>query len=203
MVEIPPHIRGLVFDCDGTVADTMPLHYRAWTAAHAEHQADFPEALFYEMAGIPTVRIIEILNERHGYAIPVQEAADHKESLYVALMHEVEPIEPVVKLVKAYAGRLPMAVATGGTRAICSKTLQSLNLLQHFQAIVTADDVPRGKPAPDIFLEAARRLGVAPGDCYAFEDADLGLQAARAAGMVAVDIRPHHPPRNLRAPTSL
>ena len=192
MVEIPPHVRGLVFDCDGTIADTMPLHYRAWVAALREHGAEFPEAMFYEMAGIPTVRIIEILNERHGYRIPVQEAADHKESLYVALVGEVEPIEPVVRLVKAYAGRLPMAVATGGTRAICSKTLQSLHLLEHFQAIVTADDVARGKPAPDIFLEAARRLGVSPGECYAFEDAELGLQAARAAGMVAVDIRPHH-----------
>jgi len=190
MVEIPPHIRGLVFDCDGTIADTMPLHYRAWVQALREHEAEFPEAMFYEMAGIPTVRIIEILNERHGYRIPVQEAADHKESLYVALVDQVEPIEPVVQLVKQYAGRLPMAVATGGTRAICSKTLKSLHLLEHFQAIVTADDVAHGKPAPDIFLEAARRLGVAPGDCYAFEDAELGLQSARAAGMVAVDIRP-------------
>ena len=192
MVEIPPYVRGLVFDCDGTIADTMPLHYRAWVEALREHEAEFPEAMFYEMAGIPTVRIIEILNERHGYQIPVQEAADHKESLYVALVDQVEPIEPVVQLVKAYAGRLPMAVATGGTRAICSKTLRSLHLLEHFQAIVTADDVARGKPAPDIFIEAARRLGVAPGECYAFEDADLGLQSARAAGMVAVDIRPMH-----------
>lgn len=192
MVEIPPHVRGLVFDCDGTIADTMPLHYRAWVEALSAHEAEFPEALFYEMAGIPTVRIIEILNERHGYQIPVQEAADYKESLYVALVDQVEPIEPVVQLVKACAGRLPMAVATGGTRAICSKTLKSLHLLEHFRAIVTADDVARGKPAPDIFLEAARRLGVAPEQCYAFEDADLGLQAARAAGMVAVDIRPMH-----------
>jgi beta-phosphoglucomutase family hydrolase len=194
VIEIPSHIRGLVFDCDGTIADTMPLHYQAWVQALREHRAEFPEAMFYEMAGIPTVRIIELLNERHGYRIPVQEAADYKESLYVQLIDHVEPIEPVVQLVKAYAGRLPMAVATGGTRAICSKTLKSLHLLEHFQAIVTADDVAHGKPAPDIFLEAARRLGVAPGACYAFEDADLGLQAARAAGMVAVDIRPLHRP---------
>src|SRR5688572_15850518 len=149
---IPPHVRGLVFDCDGTIADTMPLHYQAWVAALREHDAEFPEAMFYEMAGIPTVRIIEILNERHGYEIPVQEAADYKESLYVALVDRVMPIEPVVRLVKAYAGRLPMAVATGGTRSICSKTLQTLHLLEHFQAIVTADDVAHGKPAPDIFL---------------------------------------------------
>jgi beta-phosphoglucomutase family hydrolase len=190
MLDIPPHVRGLVFDCDGTIADTMPLHYQAWVEAFREHGRLFPEALFYEMAGIPTVRIIEILNEKHGYNLPVREAADRKESLYVSLVDKVLPIEPVVQLVKRYAGRLPMAVATGGTRAICSKTLRALHLLEHFQAIVTADDVARGKPAPDIFLEAARRLGVPPEQCYAFEDADLGLESARAAGMVVVDIRP-------------
>lgn len=189
-IEIPPHVRGLVFDCDGTVADTMPLHYEAWVAALAEHGHDFPEALFYEMAGIPTVRIIEILNEKHGYTLPVQESADRKESLYEELLPRVVPIEPVVELVHRYAGKLPMAVATGGTRAIVAKTLKAIHLLEHFQTIVTADDVEHGKPAPDIFLESARRLGVPPAACWAFEDADLGLQAARAAGMHVVDIRP-------------
>jgi HAD superfamily hydrolase (TIGR01509 family) len=101
----------------------------------------------------------------------------------------VTPIEPVVKLIHEYAGKLPMAVATGGTRAICTKTLQSMNLLHHFAHLVTADDVAHGKPAPDIFLEAARRLGVPPAQCCAFEDADLGLQSARAAGMPVIDVR--------------
>ena len=188
--EIPPHIRGLVFDCDGTIADTMPLHYEAWVEALKEHGEVFPEALFYELAGISTVGVMQILNEKHGYSLPVHEAAARKEALYQSLVPKVLPIEPVVTLVRRYAGKLPMAVATGGTRAICSKTLQALNLLQHFRAIVTADDVARGKPAPDIFLEAARRLAVPPDQCYAFEDAELGLQAARAAGMVAIDIRP-------------
>jgi beta-phosphoglucomutase family hydrolase len=192
VIEIPPDVRGLVFDCDGTIADTMPLHYQAWVAALREHGEDFPEALFYELAGIPTVGVIEILNEKHGYDLPVQETADHKEGLYQTLVPQVLPIEPVVSVIKRYAGRLPMAVATGGTRAICSKTLSSLHLLHYFQHIITADDVRHGKPAPDIFLEAARRLGVAPQDCYAFEDAELGLQSARAAGMTAIDIRPMH-----------
>ena len=192
VIQVPPHVRGLVFDCDGTIADTMPLHYRAWVAALREHNADFPEALFYEMAGIPTVRIIEILNEKHGYGMPVQEAADRKEALYQALLPQVVPIEPVVSLVQRYAGKLPMAVATGATRAICSKTLRALHLLEYFQHIVTADDVVHGKPAPDIYLEAARRLGIAPEQCIAFEDAELGLQSARAAGMEALDIRPFY-----------
>jgi beta-phosphoglucomutase family hydrolase len=191
-IEIPDHIRGLVFDCDGTIADTMPLHYEAWVVALKECGAEFPEALFYEFAGIPTARIVEILNERYGHDMPVQETADRKEGLYQQLIPRVAPIEPVVMLVKQFAGKLPMAVATGGTQLICRKTLGSLGLLEYFQHIVTADDVKHGKPAPDIFLEAARRIGIRPQDCYAFEDGDLGLRAARAAGMVAVDIRPMH-----------
>jgi beta-phosphoglucomutase family hydrolase len=190
MTEIPADIRGLVFDCDGTIADTMPLHYEAWVRALQEHGHDFPEALFYEMAGIPTHTIIEILNDKHGYTLPVREAAERKDALFVELIPRVTPIEPVVKLVKHFAGRLPMAVATGGTRALCAKTLSVLGLLDHFQALVTADDVEHGKPAPDIFLEAARRIGVPPEQCCAFEDAELGLQSARAAGMLAMDIRP-------------
>jgi beta-phosphoglucomutase family hydrolase len=189
MISIPPGTRGLVFDCDGTIADTMPLHYQAWVAALGEHGKEFPEALFYEMAGIPTARIIELLNQRHGWSIPVAEAAERKERLYVQLIPQITPIEPVVRLIKEYAGKLPMAVATGGTRAICSKTLEAMDLLQHFQHLVTADDVAHGKPAPDIFLEAARRLGVPPEHCCAFEDADLGLQSARAANMPVIDVR--------------
>jgi beta-phosphoglucomutase family hydrolase len=186
---IDPNVRGLVFDCDGTIADTMPLHYEAWVEALGQYGIEFSEALFYEMAGIPTARIIEILNERHGHNLPVEATADHKEELYVRLIPRVRPIAPVVKLIEQYAGRLPMAVATGGTRAICTKTLAALDLLRHFQEIVTADDVKHGKPAPDIFLEAARRIGVPPGQCVAFEDADLGVRSATDAGMKVVDIR--------------
>src|SRR5918993_943314 len=123
---IGPDVRGLVFDCDGTIADTMPLHYEAWVAALGEFGVEFPEALFYEFAGIPTARIIEILNERHGHNMPVQETADYKESLYQQLIPRVVPIEPVVVLMKEFAGKLPMAVATGATQAICRKTLGSL-----------------------------------------------------------------------------
>lgn len=186
---IDASIHGLVFDCDGTIADTMPLHYEAWVQALGEHGVEFPEALFYEMAGIPTARIVEILNQRHGHSLAVQPTADYKEELYVRLIPRVRPIDPVVKLIEQYTGKLPMAVATGGTRAICTKTLNALNLLHHFQHVVTADDVLHGKPAPDIFLEAARRIGVPPTQCVAFEDADLGVQAARDAGMKVIDVR--------------
>ena len=190
MTEVPPHIRGLVFDCDGTIADTMPLHYQAWVAALGEYNCEFPECLFYEMAGIPTDHIIQMLNDRHGHHMPVQETAREKDRLFEVMIPQVKPIEPVVHLIHKYAGKLPMAVATGGTRSLVIKTLAAVDLLKYFDALATADDVERGKPAPDIFLEAARRIGIAPEACCAFEDAELGLQSARAAGMLAVDIRP-------------
>ena len=189
MIEIPPHIRGLVFDCDGTIADTMPAHYKAWVQALGEHNVEFPEAMFYEMGGIPTPRIIELLNERHGHDMPVMETVEYKESLFEKLIPQVMPIEPVVNVIREYDGKLPMAVATGGFRHICHKTLDVLGLRHKFKAIVTAEDVTHGKPSPDIFLEAARQLGVDPKLCLAFEDANLGVQAAEAAGMQVVDVR--------------
>lgn len=189
MISIPPHIRGLVFDCDGTIADTMPLHYKAWVQALGEHGVAFPEAMFYEFGGMPTWKIIEHLNDRHGAKMPVEETAHYKEDLFEALIPQVTPIEPIVRLINEYDGKLPMAVATGGFRRICEKTLRAMNVIDRFQAIICAEDVTHGKPAPDIFLEAARCIGIDPQQCMAFEDANLGVQSATAAGMLVVDIR--------------
>ncbi len=189
MIPIPNHIRGLIFDCDGTIADTMPAHYKAWLEALGEHGVEFPEALFYEMGGVPAARIVEILNERHGHQMPVMETALYKESLFEGYIPQVMPIEPVVQVIREYDGKLPMAVASGGMRRIVEKTLRALGLTDRFNAIMTAEDVNHGKPAPDIFLEAARRLGVEPKLCLAFEDANMGVQAARAAGMDVFDVR--------------
>jgi beta-phosphoglucomutase family hydrolase len=189
MIEIPPHIKGLVFDCDGTIADTMPAHYRAWVEALGEHGVEFPEALFYEMGGIPTAKIVEILNERHGHNMPVMETALYKEKLFERTIAEVLPVQPVVNVIREYHGKLPMAVATGGFRHVCQKILSTLGLLDRFCAIVAAEDVTHGKPAPDVFLEAARRINVDPKLCMAFEDANLGVESATAAGMLVVDVR--------------
>ncbi|HEX8325484.1 MAG TPA: HAD family phosphatase [Tepidisphaeraceae bacterium] len=189
MIVVPEHIRGLVFDCDGTIAHTMPLHYRAWARALGEHGVDFPEALFYEFGGMPTETIIDTLNKRHGRNMPVRETAHRKEDLFELMIPEVTPIEPIVDLIKQYAGKLPIAVATGGWRRIAEKTLTAMGVMPYLQAIVCAEDVTHGKPAPDIFLEAARRIGVDPTACMAFEDANLGVQSATAAGMLVFDVR--------------
>ena len=164
----------------------MPLHYEAWCTALAEHACDFPEALFYELGGVPTERIVEILNERHGYNMPVVETARYKESLYVGLIPKILPIEAVVEFALQFHGKKPLAVASGGHGAIVRKTLTALGIVDKFDAIVGAEDYLHGKPAPDPFLEAARQIGVAPERCLAFEDTALGIQSATAAGMKTV-----------------
>lgn len=179
-----------IFDCDGTLADTMPLHYKAWCAALREHAADFPEALFYEFGGMPTERIVELLNERHGYSLSPAVTAREKEALFLAMVAEIGPIEPVVKIVREMSGRVPMGVASGGHRHVVTRTLAALGLLDKFAAIVCAEDYTRGKPFPDPFLLAAQLLGVEPAKCLVFEDTQIGGEAAQAAGMAWVLVPP-------------
>jgi len=183
-LDLPEHpFKAYIFDCDGTIADTMPLHFQAWTRALEELGGSFPEELFYSWGGKPTYVIIEQLNEKFGTALDPVPSAELKESYFEALIPEVLPIEPVVALVKQFHGTAPMAVASGGHREIVIKTLEALKLMPYFETIVGMEDVERGKPAPDPFLEAARRLGVNPEDCLVFEDSPTGIEAARAAGM--------------------
>lgn len=187
--------RGLIFDCDGTLADTMPLHYRAWVDALAARNAEISEQLFYDLAGVPTTDIIRLLNDRFGYSLDVEEAAAAKEALYEESLHQAPAIQRVVELVHEYHGRYPLAVASGGIRRLVDKTVQSLELTTLFDAICTAEDVERGKPNPDLFLLAAERIGVPPAECIVLEDSELGLEAARRAGMQPVDVRPWLPKR--------
>jgi HAD superfamily hydrolase (TIGR01509 family) len=183
-LEIPKgDFEGYIFDCDGTLADNMPIHYRAWLAALEEHEAEFPEALFYELGGTPTEQIIKILNERHGTNMDPVATARKKERRYIELLAEIQPIEPVVEFVHEFYGKRPLAVASGGRRAIVTKTLEGLGIMDRFDAIVCAEDYAKGKPAPDPFLEAARQLKVDPGKCLVFEDTRFGCMAAEAAGM--------------------
>jgi beta-phosphoglucomutase family hydrolase len=191
MINIPEGPFGAyIFDCDGTLGDTMPLHYSAWCAALKEHDIDFPEALFYELGGVPTERIVEILNERHCYHLPVKETAAYKEELYLAGIEQIVPIEPVVEIVKQVHGKLPIAVASGGHRRIVTRTLTCLGIVDKFDVIICAEDYRNGKPHPDPFLAAAERLGVIPEKCLVFEDTNTGIEAARAAGMQWVLVPP-------------
>lgn len=186
-LNIPPgEFAGYIFDCDGTLADTMPLHYQAWVAALKPFHCDYPEELFYSMGGMPAVDVIGFLNRRNGTAVPAVETALYKETLYEELIPQVQAIAPVIDFVRQVAGKYPLAVATGGLRHIVLATLEALEINQYFQALVSSEDVVNGKPAPDTYLEAARRLEVEPTRCLAFEDTPLGISSARAAGMQTV-----------------
>jgi len=183
-----------IFDCDGTIADTMPLHYRAWHEVIEEEGAEFPEDLFYSWGGRPGQEIVISLNERCGLNMDPDTVVHRKEEHFLALLHEVQPIEPVIEIARNLAGTVPLAVASGGMRHLVTKTLAHLGVGDIFQAIVCAEDYTNGKPAPDPFLEAARRLGVEPEGCLVFEDSPTGIQSAQAAGMayVFVPSAPHH-----------
>jgi len=182
-------IKGLVFDCDGTLADTMPMHWRAWQMISQRHDLHFPEDRFYSLGGVPSRDILKMLAEEQGRPIDYVAVAHEKENVYLPLMAEVEPIHAVVEIARENYGRIPMAVASGGTQPVIVQVLEHLKIRHLFNAIVTSEMVTRQKPAPDIFLEAARRIGVDPKFCRAYEDTDLGMQAIRSAGMDAVDVR--------------
>ena len=191
-MSLPAHIKGLVFDCDGTLADTMPLHWHAWQLITQRHNLHFPEDRFYSLGGVPSRDILKMLSEEQGRPLDHIAVAHEKENAYLPLMARVEPIHAVVEIAKANFGKIPMAVASGGTQPIIIDVLEHLKIRHLFAAVVTSEMVKNQKPAPDIFLEAARRIGVEPQFCRAYEDTDLGLQAIRSAGMDAVDVRTLH-----------
>lgn len=181
--------RGLIFDFDGTIADTMPLHYRAWQVLCRQHGFAFSEEQLYALGGVPSRDILRQINHEQGLSLDPLQVAREKEEAYLALLDEVRIIPEVVAIVRSNHGRLPMAVASGGTRKVIQRVLAHLHLRDYFHAVVTSEDVAAQKPAPDIFLEAARQLGVPPAHCLAYEDTDIGLAAIRAAGMAWVDVR--------------
>lgn len=181
--------KGLIFDCDGTLADTMPLHWKAWQVVAQRYRLHFPEERFYSLGGVPSRDILKMLSHEQGRALDPLEAAREKEAAYLPFLHQVHEVKVVADIARAHFGKIPMAVASGGIQSHINDVLTHLGLRHLFNALVTSEDVVRQKPAPDIFLEAARRLGVAPEDCRAYEDTELGLQAIRAAGMDAVDVR--------------
>ena len=187
----PPGTSALIFDCDGTLADTMPVHYRAWKALLAPRGIPFPEDRFYALGGMPTARIIRLLAAEAGVPVDdVDAMVWEKERTFLAGLSDVTPIKPVLRVAAANRSKLPMAVASGGYRDVIHQTLDFLNVRDWFAAVVCAEDTSRHKPEPDVFLEAARRLNVAVAGCVVFEDTDIGLAAARRAGMHPVDIRP-------------
>jgi HAD superfamily hydrolase (TIGR01509 family) len=177
-----------LFDCDGTIADSMPLHYLAWKKALGECGCEFNEELFYAWGGMPTAQIVATLNERHRLKMKVEEACERKESLYFELLPQLKPVPEVLQHMDEQQGRIPFAVVSGSTRDSVEASLRALGLMARFATLVCAGDYEKSKPDPQPFLVAAARLGMAPEACLVFEDTDMGIQAANAAGMCWVRV---------------
>lgn len=183
-------IRALIFDFDGTLADTMPTHYLAWKATLSRHGMEMSEQLFFELAGWSTRHLAEMLIREFEATLTPDQLALEKEAEFQRMARHIAPIQPVIDIAARHRGRLPMAVATSGMRMIVTPILTEMHILDWFNVIVTAEDAANSKPAPDLFLEAAKRLRVEPSKCRVYEDAEAGFEAARRAGMPFVDIRP-------------
>jgi HAD superfamily hydrolase (TIGR01509 family) len=183
--------KAFLFDCDGTIADSMPLHYIAWDKALREYGCtSFTEDLFYAWGGWPVGDVVSELNRRDGLHIDVQPFAIRKEDIYYSLLDQLVAVPEVLEHIHASYGKIPFAVVSGSTRESVVKSLTTLGLLDRFDTLVCAGDYAKGKPAPDPFLLAAERLGVPPANCLVFEDADAGIQSAIAAGMAWVKVPP-------------
>lgn len=180
----------VIFDCDGTLVHSMPAHFEAWREALAKYGAAnvFAEDVFYEMGGRPTRDIVQGINAEYNLKLDSDLVALAKREAFLRRLPELELIDEVYEFAKACRGKFPIAMATGGTRYVIEKTLKKFGISDLFDEVITTDDIQNGKPAPDIYLEAAKRLGVKPERCLAFEDAPAGFQSALAAGMQLVEV---------------
>jgi len=189
-IKVHPETRALIFDLDGTLSDSLPLHVETWNMVGKVFGFKFDEILVYELTGRPTIEFAErIISENHLKVEP-EELVILKQKAFWDYAHLLKPIEPVVAIVKKYHGILPMAVGTGASRRSAEIQLEVLKLTDYFVGIVSAEDVTKHKPEPETFLECARLMNTEPEFCQVFEDGDLGLEASRKAGMITTDVRP-------------
>jgi HAD superfamily hydrolase (TIGR01509 family) len=175
--------KGYIFDCDGTVAHSMPIHYAAWRQTAEENGILMTEELFYSLGGVPTTRIVEILNHKFGTNLDPEQVARRKEAVYLENMGNMQPIEEVAAFARKVAKFAKVSIASGGYLPVVLETLKAIGFKDFFPVVVTTEQVSRGKPFPDMFLEAAKRMGVPPNECLVLEDSPAGIDAAKAAGM--------------------
>ncbi len=190
--DIKPGIKGLIFDLDGTLADTMPYHFNGWRLACRKFGADIDTGFLRKHTGTPGWIIADEIIKKCGLdgSVSIEDIMSEKLLQYTREQHMVKPIPQVVDIVKRYHGKLPMAIGTGGHREAVERTLEITGLRKYFDIIITANDVEKFKPHPETFLKCAELMNVEPRLIEVFEDGDLGLEAARKAGMQATDVRP-------------
>lgn len=191
-IQIDSNAKALIFDLDGTIANSMPLHFVAWKKAAAVMGLEYTTEFLLSCAGMPCKKIIAKMNKDLNQDINENEFSLLKDSFFKEELVKVEGISAVVDLIHEYHNKLPMAVGTGGKRYFANKTLEYLNLTEYFPVVICAEDVENHKPFPDTFLRCASLLGVQAKDCIVFEDAVLGIQAAKSAGMQCIDVIPYY-----------
>jgi beta-phosphoglucomutase-like phosphatase (HAD superfamily) len=189
-LKVQPKAKALIFDLDGTLSNSLPIHLATWNIVGEKYGFVFDPKILYEMTGRPTIEFAERVVQQYGLSADPNEIMLLKQKSFWDMAHLLEPIDKVVSIVKAYYGELPMSVGTGAGRKSTQVQLETLNLMKYFDAIVTAEDVTSHKPKPETFLECARLMNVEPQYCQVFEDGDLGIEAAGKAGMMVTDVRP-------------
>lgn len=196
MISISPSTKALIFDIDGTLADTMSVHYQACQIVCNKRGFDFPLNYFYAKAGIPTLTVFQMLMQDLKLPYDGLELGHEKEAVFLTLIDQVKPMPIVSELAKAYYDKLPMALGTGGGKEVATRIMQAIGMEKLFEVMITADDVLYPKPHPETFLKGAEFLNIAPADCLVFEDGQPGIDAAIAGGMSYVDVRPFTPKIN-------
>jgi HAD superfamily hydrolase (TIGR01509 family) len=187
---VQPKAKALIFDIDGTLADTMPAHFEVYKGLLASYGVNFTYEEFLTYAGIPVVPQMEMFKKKYGFKnFDPLKMAEYKEDQYFINIHKTKPLLPVMKVFEEYYGKVPIACGTGADRRIATRTLEVLGIRDKINALVTSDDVANGKPHPETFLRCAGMLGVEPQYCQVFEDGDPGIEAANAAGMMVTDVR--------------
>jgi beta-phosphoglucomutase family hydrolase len=191
-ITIDARAKALIFDIDGTLVDTMPIHYSAWREVGRSHGFEFTHEMYLKYGGVPTKTIAMSINECLGLDLDPEMVFQEKNTAYVRMINQIRLIKPVVEIVYRYTGKIPMALGTGEVPEIANLNLQAAGLGQYFDLIVTANDVTHPKPDPETFLKCAALLDVPPEFCQVFEDSVQGLEAARRAGMIVTDVRPYN-----------
>lgn len=189
-LKIHPNAKALIFDLDGTLSDSLPVHIASWNAVCEKLNCTFDERILVEMTGAPTLSFAERIKREQNLEITAEELVVLKQQEFWKNINQIKPHDAVIGLMKSAHGKIPMAVGTGASRTSAMLQMKELGIDQLFDFIVTADDVDRHKPEPDTFLKCAELMGVEPKYCQVFEDGELGMQAAQTAGMLLTDVRP-------------
>lgn len=188
-IEVPDNVRGLIFDCDGTLVDSMPLHMEAWKAAFKKYNSYYHEDFLFSLKGMKEIEIIDLYNKKFNTSLAPKLMVTAKHHYFIENISSVKPIEQIVDIAKYFYNKLPLAVVSGSVKKIVELELKTIGIIDLFKVILTADDPFKPKPSPDVFYAAASSLNLMPNYCLVFEDGDAGLKAAQRAGMETIDIR--------------